>query len=107
MTDDDVTTYLVEGVGEDFWPSTFDPSLVDSYEMVTDKEAFLMTRRLAEVEGMLVGGSCGLAVVGALRVAEQNPDDLVVVLLPDSGRNYIGKIFNDEWLDGQGMLESG
>ncbi len=104
-SDAEVSTYLIEGVGEDFWPSTFDPSLVDGYEIVTDKEAFAMTRKLAEVEGMLVGGSCGMAVVGALRVAEQHPDDLVVVLLPDSGRNYIGKIFNDEWLDSQGLLE--
>jgi len=104
QSEDDVNTYLIEGVGEDFWPSTFDPSLVDAYEMVTDKEAFLMTRKLAELEGMLVGGSCGMAVVGALRVAAAHPDKLVVVLLPDSGRNYIGKIFNDDWLDGQGLL---
>ena len=105
-SEDDVTTYLIEGVGEDFWPSTFDPGLVDAYEMVTDKEAFLMTRQLAEAEGMLVGGSCGMAVVGALRVAEAHLDKLVVVLMPDSGRNYIGKIFNDEWLDGQGVLDA-
>ena len=68
-TDEDVTTYLIEGVGEDFWPETYDPSLTDRYEMVTDEEAFTMTRRMAIEEGLLVGGSCGMAVVGALRVA--------------------------------------
>lgn len=102
-SDEDVTTYLIEGVGEDFWPETFDPAIVDAYEMVTDEEAFLMTRKLAEVEGILVGGSCGMAVVGALRVAEANRDDLVVVILPDSGRNYLSKIFNDDWMRSQGF----
>ena len=72
--------------------------------MVTDEEAFVMTRRLAELEGLLVGGSCGMAVVGAQRVAEEYPDKLVVVVLPDSGRNYLGKIFNDEWMKEQGFL---
>jgi cystathionine beta-synthase len=102
-TADDVTTYLIEGVGEDFWPETFDPDVVDTYEVVTDEQAFKMTRRLAEVEGLLVGGSCGMAVVGALRIAEGRPDDLVVVILPDSGRNYLSKIFNDEWMADQGF----
>ena len=102
-TDDDVTTYLIEGVGEDFWPETYDPSLTDRYEMVSDEEAFQMTRRLAIEEGVLVGGSCGMAVVGALRVAEENPDELVVVILPDSGRSYLSKIFNDQWMVDQGM----
>jgi cystathionine beta-synthase len=104
-SDDDVTTYLIEGVGEDFWPETYDPSFTDRYEMVTDAEAFAMTRRLAEVEGMLVGGSCGMAAVGALRVAEEFPERLVVVVLPDSGRNYLGKIFNDDWMREQGFIE--
>jgi cystathionine beta-synthase len=99
---DAVTTYLIEGVGEDFWPETYDPSLVDRYEMVTDAEAFEMTRRLAVEEGVLVGGSCGMAVVGALRVAQEDSDRLVVVILPDSGRSYLSKIFNDEW-----MIENG
>jgi cystathionine beta-synthase len=102
-TADDVTTYLIEGVGEDFWPETFDPDVVDTYEVVTDEQAFKMTRHLAEVEGLLVGGSCGMAVVGALRIAEGRPDDLVVVILPDSGRNYLSKIFNDEWMADQGF----
>jgi cystathionine beta-synthase len=104
-SDDDVRTYLIEGVGEDFWPETYDPSFTDRYEMVTDAEAFAMTRRLAEVEGMLVGGSCGMAAVGALRVAEEFPERLVVVVLPDSGRNYLGKIFNDDWMREQGFIE--
>jgi cystathionine beta-synthase len=97
-SDEDVTTYLIEGVGEDFWPSTYDPELTDRYEMVDDAEAFAMTRRLAVEEGLLVGGSCGMAVVGALRVAEEDTDKLVVVILPDSGRSYLSKIFNDEWM---------
>jgi cystathionine beta-synthase len=105
-TEEDVTTYLIEGVGEDFWPETFDPSVVDRYEMVTDREAFVMTRRLAREEGLLVGGSCGMAVVGALRIAEEFPDKLTVVILPDSGRNYLSKIFNDDWMREQGFLES-
>lgn len=102
---DEVRTYLTEGVGEDFWPETFDPEIVDRYEQVTDREAFLMTRRLAAVEGMLVGGSGGMAVLGALRVAEEFPDRLVVVIVPDSGRNYLGKIFDDEWMRAHGFLD--
>lgn len=104
-TEADVTTYLIEGVGEDFWPETFDASVVDRYEMVTDAEAFTMTRELAEVEGLLVGGSCGMAVVGALRVAEEFPEQLVVAVLPDGGRNYLSKIFNDGWMREHGFME--
>lgn len=104
-SDDDVTTYLIEGVGEDFWPETYDPSITDRYEMVSDAEAFSMTRLLAGAEGILVGGSCGMAAVGALRVAEEFPSRLVVVVLPDSGRNYLGRIFNDDWMREQGFIE--
>ncbi len=104
-SDEDVVPYLIEGVGEDFWPETLDPSVVDRYEMVTDDQAFRMTRRLADVEGLLVGGSCGMAVEGAIRVASEDTDRLVVVLLPDSGRNYLGKIFSDEWMRRQGFLD--
>jgi cystathionine beta-synthase len=103
--EDDVRPYLIEGVGEDFWPETFDGTVIDRYEMVTDRDAFVMTRRLAAAEGLLVGGSCGMAVVGALRVAEERPEDLVVVLLPDSGRNYLSKIFDDDWMRQGGFLE--
>ena len=104
VAEDDVTTYLTEGVGEDFWPETYDPSVVDEYEMVTDAQTFEMTRRLAAVEGIFAGGSAGMAVVGALRVAQRRPDDLVVVVLPDSGRNYISKIYNDVWMRENGFL---
>jgi cystathionine beta-synthase len=102
-TDDDVTTYLIEGVGEDFWPETYDPSLTDRYEMVGDAEAFEMARRLAVQEGILVGGSGGMAVVGAKRVAVENPDKLTVVIIPDSGRSYLSKLFNDEWMAANGF----
>ena len=105
-TDADVTTYLIEGVGEDFWPETYDPNLTDRYEMVTDAEAFEMTRRMAIEEGILVGGSGGMAVVGALRVAEEYPEKLTVVIIPDSGRSYLSKIFNDEWMAENGFLDS-
>ncbi|MER5733682.1 cystathionine beta-synthase [Streptomyces sp. NPDC002138] len=98
--------YLVEGVGEDFWPSAYDRNVTDEIIAVSDKDSFQMTRRLAKEEGLLVGGSCGMAVVAALKAAESlGPDDVVVVLLPDSGRGYISKIFNDEWMAGHGFLE--
>lgn len=103
-TEDDVTAYLTEGVGEDFWPETYDATIVDEYEMVTDAETFHMTRRLVSVEGVFTGGSGGMAVEGALRVARRRPDDLVVVVLPDSGRNYVSKIFNDDWMRANGFL---
>ncbi|MDX3534036.1 cystathionine beta-synthase [Streptomyces sp. MB09-01] len=98
--------YLVEGVGEDFWPTAYDPNVTDEIIAVSDKDSFQMTRRLAKEEGLLVGGSCGMAVVAALKAAEGlGPDDVVVVLLPDSGRGYMSKIFSDEWMAGHGFLE--
>ncbi|CAL9467489.1 cystathionine beta-synthase [Streptomyces albus] len=100
--------YLVEGVGEDFWPDAYDRSVTDEIVAVSDKDSFQMTRRLAKEEGLLVGGSCGMAVVAALEVARPlGPDDVVVVLLPDSGRGYLSKIFNDEWMNDYGFLEEG
>jgi cystathionine beta-synthase len=99
--------YLVEGVGEDFWPDTFDRTICDEIIEVSDKESFEITRRLAREEGLLVGGSCGMAVVAALEVARRaGPDDVVVVLLPDGGRGYLSKIFNDGWMARYGFLSS-
>jgi cystathionine beta-synthase len=98
--------YLVEGVGEDFWPTTYDRNICDEIVAVSDADSFEMTRRLAREEGLLVGGSCGMAVVAALRVAERcGPDDVVVVLLPDGGRGYLSKIFSDTWMADYGFLQ--
>jgi cystathionine beta-synthase len=97
--------YLVEGVGEDFWPAAYDPTVPDEIIPVSDADSFAMTRRLAREEGLLVGGSCGMAVVAALHVAQRlGPDDVLVVLLPDGGRGYLGKIFNDRWMASYGFL---
>ena len=95
--------YDVEGVGEDFWPDAYDPSVVDEIHRISDAESFAMARRLAREEGLLVGGSSGMAVVGALRVASELPADaIVVVLLPDHGRGYLSKLFDDDWMTAHG-----
>lgn len=96
--------YLVEGVGEDFWPGAYDPTVVHEVLAVSDADSFAMTRRLALEEGILVGGSSGMAVVAALRLAKTlTADDTIVVLLPDGGRGYLGKIFNDGWMRSYGF----
>jgi cystathionine beta-synthase len=103
-----VHSYLTEGVGEDFWPATYDPTVVDRYVTVGDREAFLTARRLTREEGILVGGSGGTAAYAALEVARDLPADaVVVVLLPDSGRNYLSKIYNDDWMRDHGFLRPG
>ncbi|HEY3687265.1 MAG TPA: cystathionine beta-synthase [Streptosporangiaceae bacterium] len=100
--------YLVEGVGEDIWPQTYDTTICDEIIPVSDKDSFLMTRRLAREEALLVGGSCGLAMVAALDVARRaGPDDVIVVLLPDGGRGYLSKIFSDDWMADYGFLDEG
>ena len=103
----DARPYLVEGVGEDFWPDAYDPSIPDRIVTVTDAQSFEMTRRLAREEGLLVGGSCGMAVVAALEVAKDaGPNDVIVVLLPDSGRGYLQKVFDDNWMSLFGFTEA-
>jgi cystathionine beta-synthase len=98
--------YLVEGVGEDFWPTAYDPTVVDRIIASSDAESFDMTLRLAREEGLLVGGSSGLAVSAALKLAENlTADDVVVVLLPDGGRGYLGKVFNERWMQSYGFAQ--
>ncbi len=99
--------YLVEGVGEDFWPEAYGREVTDEIIAVSDRDSFDCTRRLAREEGLLVGGSCGMAVVAAQRVAERaGPDDVIVVLLPDGGRGYLSKIFSDQWMSDYGFMQT-
>ncbi len=105
---ENVRPYLVEGVGEDFWPQTFDPTVVDRWITVSDRDAFLTARRLAQLEGILAGGSGGLALHAALQLAAEckdQPDALIVVILPDGGRSYLSKIYSDAWMRQYGFLE--
>ena len=98
--------YLVEGIGEDFIPETFDPDIVDRWVTVSDRDSFITARRITREEGLLVGGSCGTAVFAALEVGKElGPDDLVVVILPDSGKSYLSKVFNDSWMLQYGFLD--
>ncbi|HEY3143439.1 MAG TPA: cystathionine beta-synthase [Acidimicrobiales bacterium] len=100
--------YLVEGIGEDFWPTTYDPSLVDRVVAVSDEDSFVMARRVTCEEGLLIGGSGGTAVAAALEVGQElGPEHLVVVLIPDSGRGYLSRVFDDEWMAGFGFLRGG
>ena len=110
LSGDVARPYLTEGVGEDFLPGTYDPAVIDRWVRVSDRDAFEMARRLTREEGILAGGSCGTAVVAALQVVRElaatpaGRDAVVVVLLPDSGRNYLSKIYNDEWMRANGLL---
>jgi len=100
--------YLVEGVGEDFWPDTYDPEVVDSTIAISDADSFAMAHRVTKEEGILIGGSGGTAVAAALRVAEGlTADDLVVVLIPDSGRGYLSKVFDKNWMITMGFTDQG
>src|SRR4029450_4087771 len=103
---DNVHPYLVEGIGEDFWPTTFDPSLVDEFITVSDRDSFRTARRLAREEGILVGGSAGTPVWALLQVAERfGSDATIVTIIPDSGRGYLSKVYDDNWLLEHGFLE--
>ncbi|MFL5643561.1 MAG: cystathionine beta-synthase, partial [Chloroflexota bacterium] len=110
LSGDTPRPYLTEGVGEDFFPGTYDPSVVDRWIRVSDRDSFAMARRLTREEGILAGGSCGTALVAAREVVreltgtERGDAAVVVVLLPDSGRSYLSKIYNDEWMRFNGLL---
>lgn len=104
LSGDDPGSWFVEGIGEDFFPETFDATLIDEWVRVTDAQSFAAARRLARAEGLLVGGSAGTALHAAIHVAERMPEgSVVVVLLPDTGRNYLSKFHSDEWLHAQGF----
>jgi cystathionine beta-synthase len=103
---DEPRPYLVEGIGEDFWPDTFDPSVVDRYVRVSDRDSFRTARAITRQEGILAGGSCGTAVFAALKVAQElDASKTVVVLLPDTGRQYLSKVYSDSWMLQHGMLD--
>ena len=98
--------WKVEGIGEDYVPKTFNSQVVDEWVRVTDKESFVTARKIARTEGLLIGGSCGTCAAAALKYAERcTPDDLVVVIMPDTGRNYLSKVYNDDWMRENGYLE--
>jgi cystathionine beta-synthase len=101
-----VHPYRVEGIGEDFWPETFDPDLVDRYVTVSDRDSFLAARRLVAREGLFAGGSTGTALCAAVQVAREldDPEALVVTIVPDGGRPYVSKVFNDSWMREHGYL---
>lgn len=107
--ENEVYPYLTEGIGEDILPKNVDFSLIDHFVKVTDKDGALMTRRLAKEEGMFVGWSCGSAVHGAIEYAKENlkEDDVMVIIMPDHGTRYLGKIYNDNWMKDHGFTETG
>ena len=106
--ENEIKPYMTEGIGEDIIPEAINFDYVDEVIQVNDKDSGLMTRRLSKEEGLFVGWSCGSAVKGALDFADEyplNPNDVMVIILPDSGTRYIGKIYNDEWMQKQGFLD--
>jgi cystathionine beta-synthase len=109
VDESEIYPYMVEGIGEDMIPQNYDGSVIDRVIKVTDKDSALMARRLARLEGLFVGWSCGSAVYGALQYAARHlkRDDVMVVLLPDHGTRYLGKIYNDDWMREQAFLEEG
>jgi cystathionine beta-synthase len=114
LSGDVARPYLTEGVGEDFFPGTYDPKVVDRWVRVSDRDAFRMARRITREEGILAGESCGTAVLAALdearRIMTEDPhgakDAVMVVILPDGGRNYLSKLYNDEWMRANGLLDT-
>ena len=112
LSGDTARPYLTEGIGEDFIPATFDPAVVDRWVRVPDRDAFVAARRLTREEGILAGESCGSALVAALTVAREltgsgaGREAVMVVLLPDTGRNYLSKLYNDEWMRANGLRPS-
>jgi cystathionine beta-synthase len=106
--ENEIYPYLTEGIGEDILPKNVDFSLIDHFIKVTDKDAAIMTRRLSREEGLFVGWSCGSAVHGALEYAKENlkEGDRMVIILPDHGTRYLGKVYNDEWMRNHGFLEN-
>lgn len=102
----DLRPYKVEGIGEDFWPGTFEPTIIDRWVRVGDRDSFRAARRITREEGILVGGSGGTAMAAALQIAQEfDEEKLIVVLLPDSGRSYLSKVYNDQWMQDNGFLE--
>src|SRR5687768_8846030 len=114
LSGDTARPYLTEGVGEDFFPGTYDPSIIDRWVRVSDRDAFAMARRITREEGILSGGSCGTAVIAALDEARRlmrddsaaAKDAVIVVIFPDGGRNYLSKLYNDEWMRANGLLST-
>lgn len=106
FTSDEIHPYLVEGIGKESWPDTLDPSVIDRWVRVSDKDSFLTARLLTREEGLLAGGSSGSALWGALEVARDlGPEHIVVVILPDGGRNYLSKIYNESWMLEHGFID--